>query len=295
MNNQNLKNAFYKSRTLVGRLSTSFSFLHDHLLLFIKLSLYILAPLAVIQGIASVYYGFISPDSVFSVSHYAIMAFMFVLIIITTCVYNSLLYTLLQKYSSGNFLPVYKSLKEIKEPLIKNAKKLLVVGVVIGVVVVLLGLLSVFLLSLSPYTLIITLPLLFFIFLPFSYTGYIYVFEEIALLAALKKSFKVGIKYWGGTFVILFFISIPAGIIQLICSLPYILGVTVVSLVASSVTVGDVVNLPWYYSFLIFLLTIISFLGSYLAQIFIVVPMGFQYGNVEAVRKEQLLIQQELN
>lgn len=199
-----------------------------------------------------------------------------------------MIYTLFYKYARSGSLPEYR-LKDLKQALIVDAKKIFLYGLVIFVIGTLCGILILLLLSLSPYTLILTIPLALFVLLPFSYTPFVYILEETSLINAIIKSFKLGIPTWGAIFAIRFISSFIVFIIQLIVCLPWLMGLMVNSYATIAVMSGETVVLPGFFPFLMFFLVTIALLISYLTNVLIISAMAFQYGSAETKRKELLM------
>ena len=277
----------FKSRSVLGRLFAAFRFVNNNLRVFLKLGTYLLLPMVVILALYNVLFITGLQDKT-SAGYWIVTIISFLILIAGTCCFNSLIYTLFYKYARSGSLPEYR-LKDLKQALIVNAKKIFLYGLVIFVIGTLCGILILLLLSLSPYTLILTIPLALFVLLPFSYTPFVYILEETSLINAIIKSFKLGIPTWGAIFAVRFISSFIVFIIQLIVCLPWLMGLMVNSYATIAVMSGETVVLPGFFPLLMFFLVTISLFISYLTKVLIISAMAFQYGSAETKRKELLM------
>ena len=293
MDNQASNVAFYKSRTVLGRLSASFKFMNDNLGTILKLGIYCLLPLAVVQGIYFALYGTdVTVFQTFDVVNVLLLIIMTVVSIASVLLFSSLLYTLVQKYAEHGALPAYR-FKDLKKDLLVNAKKIFFLGLLLFVLVAIYVGLSISLLCLSFGFFVVSVFLFFVLALPFSFFGYIYILEDISLLDAFKKAFVMGMRTWGSTFAVLFITGFLAGIIQVIAYLPWGIGLMVGQLATGSTLLGGDSTLPGFFPYLMFVLGAIAVLVSTLAQMMPVLSMGFQYASVETARRERLQSEKE--
>lgn len=293
MDNQASNPAFFKSRTVLGKLSASFKFMNENLGTLLKLGTYLLLPVVIVQGVYSAIYGYVPANYVYDAGYVAATAVTVLFLIVCLCLFNSLIYTLIRKYATRGDLPSYR-LKDLKEPLLANAKKVFLLGLALFVVFGLYTMLAGLLAWLSLYTLILTIPLFFVLVLPFFFSAYVYILEELPLFAALKKAFVMGMRAWGSTFAVLFVTGLLAGIIQFVAYLPLTVGLMAGKLAANAVMKGEVASLPGFFPLLIFVLTAIALLVSILSRMMIIISMGFQYASVETTRKERLQLEEEV-
>jgi len=284
MDTQVSKNMLYKTRTLAGRLTSSFGFLKNNLSLFIKLSFYILCPLVVIQSILNAII-IIYPQFYFSIGYFVVGFLILIISMIGNCIYGSLIYSLIQQYAENNYIPLYKNLKPLHTILLKNAGKVFIVICTVMAIFFLLLALTFLLGYLTYYTLLLTVPLILFLIIPLNYIPYVYLFEKKSWIDSLKKSFKIGIKYWSSTFAILFIMVMLSLFILMIIGFPLIFGYNIAIQAYQAILAGENGSLPFYFPYLIFILSCIYLLSMYFSQLLIIVPMAFQYGNAEAVER----------
>ena len=123
---------------------------------------------------------------------------------------------------------------------------------------VVMGLLA----ALTPFTLILTLPMLVACVIPLSLFSPIYLFENIGIWEAFKKTYRLGFATWGGVFLIALIMGLIGGILQ---------GIT------SAVTISPV------YNFFLYLMGILQAFGMYLSTIFTIIGLAYQYGHASEV------------
>jgi len=299
MENQASKIVFYKSRSLAGRFSAAFDFIENNLKILVKFSSFILLPMAILVSFLFSTFSNLAMqvNQVKSftpeLTKYLIVAFVIALIcIVGSIFFKGLLYTLVKEYPLRDSI-ARLSFKDIKNKLVLNTKRFFIVNLVLLVFVIIFFVLLIGLFFLTPWTLVIMVPLLLFIMIPFTYAQEIYLFEDVKVMAAVKKGFKLGIPNWAGTFFLLILADIFALIIQLIAFIPWGVGSFVQSLSFSSILDGNPSTLPGYFSVLMFLLCVIAYFITYLAQLLPSVSMMFQYFSAtqKQVEKEEELNQ----
>ena len=132
----------------------------------------------------------------------------------------------------------------------------LFVGIFVGLLV-----------ALTPFTLFLTIPFIIAFSVPLALLAPIYLFEDITLMEAFKKTFRLGFATWGGVFLVSLYIA------------------TVVKYFFAMSDVGGSgeVTVSAGYSFFLYLMAIIQTFGAYLAMIFTFVGMAYQYGHASEV------------
>jgi len=197
--------------------------------------------------------------------------------------FKGLLYTLVKEYPLRESI-ARLTFKEIKDKLIKNTKRFFIVNLVLFVFILVYFALTGGLLTLSKWTLLFSIPFCLFLIVPFTYAQEIYLFEDIKVFAAVKKGFKLGIPNWAGTFFLLILAGFFALIIQGIAFTPWGVGRFVASLSFESILDGNYSTLPGYFTILMFVLCVIAYFITYLAQLLPSLSMMFQY--FSATQKE---------
>lgn len=187
-------------------------------------------------------------------------------------------YALMKEYADRNGDIRNISFAELKPSLIRMLKRSVAVmafsvafaAVVIGLMV-LLGML--FLpLAILPFfaALAVCIPLM--LLYP------IYLFEDITMLEAIKKSLGWGFKTWGGTAAITFVVSLIIGFASNLISIPYSMLIMIKGLAGVSSGFSVVANSP-VYIVITYLLGVLSVFASYLGYAIMTVAIAYQYGH----------------
>ena len=111
---------------------------------------------------------------------------------------------------------------DMKPLLLRNIKRLFIIGVFCSfllllavIIIVLLAVLTPILRYCSLFRYCLHLPYLLPLMAP------IYLFEEISLMEAFRKTFRLGFATWGGVFLILIVMGLIASVLQGIVSIPW--------------------------------------------------------------------------
>lgn len=278
-----LRNEFYKSRSLAGRVAAAFRFINAHFRYLFKRSSYILLPLALVQAL---YFALFAASPASSVASLVASVLLTVITIAGSLLFYSFLYTSLQIYAETGYLPML-TLKELWPTVLRNAKKLFYVGFFIFLFYGCLLLISWLGVLASIYTLIVILPLAVFLMVPLTFFGFRYVLEPEEMGVAFRKSYRMGITYWGSTFAMILIAVVLVGIIQLVASLPLATSLYVERVAVLSRMEGNEAVLPGFFRFLLFFLAFVSTFVSLVSVILSVALMAFQYGSAVATRNER--------
>lgn len=170
---------------------------------------------------------------------------------------------------------------DIKPLLLRNIKRLFIIGVFCSFLLLLAVIIIVLLAVLTPFTLLLTLPLLFAFAIPLALMAPIYLFEDISLMEAFRKTFRLGFATWGGVFLILIVMGLIASVLQGIVSIPWyiIYIVKMVFTMSDGGEAGSSVGL----NFAQYLFSVLMLYGSYLSAMFTVVGLVYQYGHASEV------------
>ena len=101
--------------------------------------------------------------------------------------------------------------------------------------------------ALTPFTLILTLPMLVACVIPLSLFSPIYLFENIGIWEAFKKTYRLGFATWGGVFLIALIMGLIGGILQGITMLPWYVATIVKYFFAMSDSGSAVIGLAYQY------------------------------------------------
>lgn len=286
MTNQASKIEFFKTRSLLGRLSASFKFMNDNLSIFLRLGTYISLPTAILVALYCAFFVSKPVAEQQSLEYMISTVVLGIVLIIGICAFCSLVCTLIQKYAEEGVLLQYR-LKDLKKLLLENTKKVFLVGLITSVIGAVLTLIFAFFAYLTLYTLILTVPLIIFVLVPLNYTVYIYLLEKTSLIVAFRKSYQLGVRTWGSIFAVGLIAAFLVGIVQTIAALPCIMALVVNNLANMALLRGEVAVLPGFFPFLMFFLAFIAILISFLGNIMQLIPMAFQYASAEESRRER--------
>ena len=147
----------------------------------------------------------------------------------------------------------------------------IVVGIVMGILVVA-----------SPFTLLLTIPLLIACAVPLALFTPIYLFEEIGILAAFWKTFRLRFATSGGVFLVSLVMGLISSVLQGVTTTPWYIATIVKYFFMLSDTQNEL-TISAGYSFMVYLLAIVQTFGAYLSMIFSLIGMVYQYGHASEV------------
>jgi uncharacterized membrane protein YhaH (DUF805 family) len=239
---------FYKNRTIGERFSAAGDFVRQNWQVLLKNIVYIGAPLALIQGYFMQNYmqgvftnlNFMNPYNPYT--NLNIVSYMF------TMLFSMLLYlflfsmigAILSKYVKGS-LTENTGWTDLKENVLSFAGKIFVQGfllvlvilaisIVVGIIVAIIAFIvgdfasgSFVVLGILMVIFAIFILVALFLFIPFlSLLPFPIFFENTSAWQGIKKSFKLGFRYWGSTFLTTLLGGLLAGIVSYILAMPYI-------------------------------------------------------------------------
>lgn len=293
---QKPKVAMYVKRSFGEKLNASFDFIKEAWKPLLKFTTYLILPLSLIQALslnglmggvldisalteAGKQSSSILDLGVMFLVNYA--AYMF-LTIIGSVLMTSMVYALIRRYNESEERLEGITLGAIKSLLFHNIKRLLIMtGACILLVLVVFAIVGV-LAGLTLFSLILTIPLLIACSVPLALLAPIYLFEDITLMEAFKKTFRLGFATWGGILLISIIMGIIASVLQGVTMTPWYIATLVKYFFAMSDT-GNATTVSAGYSFMLYLLAIIQTFGAYLSAIFSLIGLAYQYGHATEV------------
>lgn len=295
MESQKAPIKLYAKRSFGDKMNASFDFIKENWKPLLKFITYLLLPLSLLQalslnGFMSQYMGIMTEAS--SGNSNAILGVLpqlgttYGLTVlcywIGAMLITALVYALIKAYNQRPERLVGITLTELKPLLMHNFWAMVRLTLFSFLLLLITFSLIIGLAVLTPFTLIITLPLLFALIVPMSLYAPVYLFEDIHLMAALAKTFRLGFATWGGVFLITLLMGIIGGILQGVIGTPWTVAVMVKQLFSISDT-GDAVTVSVGYNFVIYLFAILQCYGSYLGMTFTLVGVAYQYGHASEV------------
>lgn len=296
MESQKFKIAMYAKRSFGDKLTATFDFIKENWKPLLKFTTYLILPLCLVQALSLNYImggvfdmtkltnatttfdGFAAMGAMFFVQYAAYM----LLYMIGTILLTSLIYALIRTYNEREERLEGITLGVLKPLLFRNVKRLLLMTIaciaLVLVVLIVVGVMA----GASLFTLILTIPFLIAFSVPLALFAPIYLFENITLIDAFKKTFRLGFATWGGIFVISFVMSIISSVLQGVTMMPWYIATMVKVFFAMSDT-GSAATVSVGYSFILYLLGIIQVFGIYLSMIFTHIGLAYQYGHASEV------------
>lgn len=291
MEYQKPKIALYVRRPFGDKLSVSFEFIKENWKVILKFCTYLILPICLIQsisinGVMDAIFGMAASQAMSDPTALAGLGIGFWLnyILLFFCyaigglLLSSLIYALFKIYNERENRLVGLTFSELTPVLFRNIRRLIVLfffGLGLSVVVCLVFALLVYI---TPWTLVITLPALVAVVVPMALFTPIYLMEDITLLDAFKKTFRLGFATWGGVLGIGLVMGFAASMIQTAAMMPWYVALIVKNVFLMSGE-QNAMTASAGYEFALYLLAIIQTFGVYLSMILSMVGMVFQYGH----------------
>lgn len=288
MNYRKQKINFYQKRTLGENITATFDFLKDNWKPIVKLCLYVLLPLSIVQGVfmnnftsAAVDAAMYPPTTAAALQGYSpTIVINYILLALFYMVGHSLLaaivYTVMQKYQNSETSEKYP-LADIKDDFISFMKQCFIL--MVYVMFISIGYLAIVgsLAYLFPYLLILIIPGTVALIIPLTLISPAYILGEgSGTNNALKESFRLGFPTWGSLFLLILVLGIVSSIIKTVTLLPWYL-VFFVSKIMSQVSGGVTTSNSVWVEFITYIFAALQAFGAYLAGIFIFVGAAFHY------------------
>lgn len=310
METQKPKIAMYVQRTFGDKLNATFDFIKENWKVLLKYVTYLLLPVSLIQalsmnGLMGIMLGTTDPavaEAMFTdsgqvvtfVSYYGLLL---LISLIGTNLLGALVYTLMRLYNEREQRLSGIEFGELKPLLYRNFKRLfsltlfaifmmVLIGLVIGVLASLVSSFSVlFVFLLLLVGLLLLAPLLLW--------GSIYLFEDISLMKAFSKAFRLGFATWGGVVLMAIVMGFLASILQGVTTMPWYISILVKTFFIAS-DAGSGIGTSVGYNFMLYLFGVLQAFGAYLAMIFYLVGLAYQYGHA-AEKMDSVRIEEDIN
>lgn len=296
MESQKPKIAMYVKRPFGEKLNASFDFIKENWKQLFKYSTYLILPICLIQaanfsglmgsmtditamqasgGISDNPLAALGPS--FALNYAGVIFFSCLGALLMT----SLIYAMVRLYNEREERLNGIVFGDIKSLLLRNIKRLFLMGIACSFLFIFVVIFIVLLAVLTPFTLILTIPLLFAFMVPLALMAPIYLFEDISLGEAFAKTFRLGFATWGGVFLILIVMGIIASVLQGIVSIPWYV-IYIVKMIFT-MSDGGATSSSVGLNFAQYLFSILMLYGSYLSAIFGIVGLVYQYGHASEV------------
>ncbi|MDD3040266.1 hypothetical protein [Bacteroides sp.] len=289
---QKPKIAMYAKRPFGDKLNAAFDFIKENWKPLLKFTTYLILPLCLIQALSlnglmggTLTMNTLANGNVENLDWMALAGFMTyygLYNMVGTAILSSLVYGLIRTYNEREDRLQGITLRELKPLLLRNIKRMFIL-IVVSVILVTLALIPVgILVALSLFTSVLIIPLLIAFSVPLALLVPIYLFEDIKIMDALRKTFRLGFATWGGVFLISLVMGIIASVLQGVTMVPWFIATLVKYFFAMSDT-GSTATVSIGYSFLLYILAIVETFGAYLSMIFTLVGLAYQYGHASEV------------
>lgn len=290
----------YQIRNFSDKFSATFDFVRQNWRVFLRITLYLWLPLAIIQGIfVNSYYSALlgevftsgPKDYANSDMPWGMMSLLLVVSIVSFIMVWSVTYAVLKKYEDGDGDISQLTIHDIKPLLKRNSGRMcltFVAYIAVYIAFILLGMLA-FVFSAMPGSSVLFVILLIGVMVaimpPLSLFPTIYLMEDDATLwGSFKKSFDYGFRTWGGLFALLFVFIIIGYASSTILLIPSMIMSAVKSAIFPAASAGSILAIV--YTIILDIFTIAATYGSWLVLSLILVALAFHYGHAAELLDE---------
>lgn len=291
----------YKVRQFGEKIGDTFAFVSENMKPLLKYLTYFLLPLALLTGL--VMNGYI--DGVMSMAQATtagsdfsyealgpMLAYYGGIMFVAFLVYiilPALVYGLMRIYGYREQRLVgltWEEFKPVLTKMLKQSLKFIVVTLLLGILVVIIfGVLAALLAATGTNRgfgiigMVLLIIALIVFLVPFSLAQPIYLFEDnTTVIGALKKSFRLGMRTWGGIIAVTLVLSIVVGILSGIVSIPWTIAMAA-KMAFGLDGGGEGFVGSTGFSFMTYLLGVVQTYFGYLCYTVIFIGIAYQYGH----------------
>lgn len=277
------KIALYVQRSFGDKLTAAFGFFNENWKLLVKYCAYFLLPVCILQALfMNKFMGAVDKISTFDddvnisfLVSYGLLIFFSALGSLVLC---SLVYALVIIYNEREERLQGLTMAELKPVLFRCMGRLFIMGLFItGITIFVVAVVGI-LVAASPWTLLLTIPLLIICFIPLALFIPIYLLEKIDVWSAFLKSFRLGFATWGGIFGISFVMGFIANMLQGVAAIPWYI-MFMIGVVMSNGDMQEAMNNSIGASFLYYIFGVVMCFGAYVSMIFPMLGIVYQYGH----------------
>lgn len=277
------KIALYVQRSFGDKLTAAFTFFNENWKLLVKYCAYFLLPVCILQALfMNKFMGAIGKISTFDdeanisfLISYGLLIFFSALGGLILC---SLVYALVIIYNEREERLQGLTMAELKPVLFRCMGRLFIMGLFItGISVFVVAVVGI-LVAASPWTLLLTIPLLIICFIPLALFIPIYLLEKIDIWSAFIKSLRLGFATWGGVFGISFVMGFIANMLQGVAAIPWYI-MFMIGIVMSNGDMQEAMNSSIGASFLSYIFGVVMCFGAYISMTFPILGIIYQYGH----------------
>jgi len=268
MEAQKPKIALYVQRSFGEKLTATFDFIKENWKPLMKFTTYLMLPLCLLQGLSlnGLMSGTMALGDMTGGSFDSSVVGASIMALVTYYSLYAVLYLL------GTVM--------LKPLLFRNVRRVFLI-MIIGVLLVLfVGLIVGFIATVIPFMAIAFLFVLLVVVVsvPLAIWAPVYLFEDIYIIDALKKAYRLGFATWGGIVLISIVMGFIAAILQGVTMIPWYIG-TIVKYIFAMTDAGGGATVSAAYSFVLYLLAVVQAFGVYMSMIFSLLGLAYQYGH----------------
>ena len=284
MEAQKPKIALYVQRSFGEKLTATFDFIKENWKPLMKFTTYLMLPLCLLQGLSlnglmsgtmalgdmtgGSFDSYVVGASIMAlVTYYSLYA---VLYLLGTVMLTSLVYALVRTYNEREKRLEGVTLGMLKPLLFGNVRRVFLIMIVGVLLVLFVGLIVGFIATVIPFMAIAFLFVLLVVVVsvPLAIWAPVYLFEDIYIIDALKKAYRL-------ISIVMGFI---AAILQGVTMIPWYIG-TIVKYIFAMTDAGGGATVSAAYSFVLYLLAVVQAFGVYMSMIFSLLGLAYQYGH----------------
>ncbi|WP_321334768.1 hypothetical protein [uncultured Bacteroides sp.] len=288
---------FYMKRRFGDKMDASFQFIKESWKPLLRFTAYLLLPLCLLQAFfinclmdgalkIAVFQesGSIGTTDAVGFSFWASYIAVLLCFLVGVMLFVSLVYGLMKIYNEGEDEDRMKNISfaEFKPILLTNLKRSLKLFFFYFCVFLIVLCICAALVYLTPWTLVVTLPLLFVFYVPFLLLAPIYLFEKINFVDAFMRTFRLGFITWGGVFLVVLVMGFIAGLLQGVFTTPWYVA-TVVKFFFLQSNPDSIMGVSLGYGITLYLLAILQMFGAYLSLTFSLTGLAYQYAHASEV------------
>ena len=274
---------FYAKRRFGEKMSATFDFVRQNSKVLLKWITYIFLPISFLQALSlnsimnsfsDLNFGYTTNSANNILYNYS---FITLCMIVGSLLFVSLIYALMRLYNERSEGLKDVTWKDISPYFMKNMKRCAFVYFIIFIFWTVLTLICGIMGSRSLGVMLALIIFLFIFAIPFSLMIPVYLFEKIDIIQAFAKSFRMGFSTWGGTFALLFIMSLIIYLMQGVLGLPFSV-IWGLKLIFSQETSSTFFISP-AYTLISFISSVILTFGLYLTMTLSYVALAYQYAH----------------
>jgi len=174
---------------------------------------------------------------------------------------------------------------ELKKPLKRSLWRVIVCFVTLTIIMLVLSSLLFTAVFVTPWTLLITIPLMIWLLNPLSMAIPVYLFEDVSVWRAIGRGYRQGMRHWWKLFGVIIVLTVLVYIVSSFVSTPWYILIMLKSMLSTeNDSTYAFVHAPWY--------VILTYLGSvvtaYVSNLLAaIMPIGLSYLYADMVEQDE--------